>query len=154
MRRLVVEAVSDSEEETLRFGERLGAALRSRAVIGLVGPLGAGKTRIAQGIARGAGFDGRVRSPSFALLHVYRGRMPIRHLDLYRLDRLDAGTAGEWEEAMESDGLTLVEWSDRFDDFLPPGALEIELIPEGETRRRVRLQGELPGRAIGDWRLR
>ncbi len=154
MRRLIVEAVSDSEEDTLRFGERLGAALRSRAVVGLVGPLGAGKTRLVQGIARGAGYDGRVRSPTFALLHVYRGRLPIRHMDLYRLDALDEGTAGEWEEAMETDGLTLVEWSDRFDDILPDGAVEVELAPEGPSRRRITLRGWLPGKAIEDWRIR
>jgi tRNA threonylcarbamoyladenosine biosynthesis protein TsaE len=154
MRRLIVEAVSDSEEETMAFGERLGRALRSRAVVGLVGPLGAGKTRLVQGIVRGAGYDGRVRSPTFALLHEYRGRIPIRHIDLYRLDRLDEGTAGEWEEAMETDGLTLVEWSDRFEDFLPPGAVEVSLAPEGQTRRRIRLSTDLPGRAIDTWRLR
>jgi tRNA threonylcarbamoyladenosine biosynthesis protein TsaE len=154
MRRLIVEAVSDCEEDTVQFGERLGASLRSRAVVGLVGPLGAGKTRLVQGIARGAGYDGRVRSPTFALLHVYRGRLPIRHLDLYRLDALDDGTAGEWEEAMDTDGLTLVEWSDRFDDILPDGSLELELIPEGPSRRRIRLRGWLPGLAIADWRIR
>ena len=154
MRRLIVEAISDSEEETIRFGERLGAALRSRAVVGLIGPLGAGKTRLAQGIARGAGYHGRVRSPTFALLHLYRGCLPIRHIDLYRIDRLDEGTAGEWEESMEADGVTLVEWADRFRDLLPPGALEVELLPEGPTRRRIRLSGPMPGVAIGDWRFR
>jgi tRNA threonylcarbamoyladenosine biosynthesis protein TsaE len=153
MRRLVVEAVSDSEEETMRFGERLGRALRSRAVIGLIGPLGAGKTRLVQGIARGAGYDGRVRSPTFALLHVYRGRLPIRHIDLYRLEQLDEATAGEWEEAMETDGVTLVEWSDRFEDFLPPGAIEITLTPEGPSRRRIVLVTDAPGNSIRDWSL-
>lgn len=153
MRRLVVEAVSDSEEETMRFGERLGRALRSRAVVGLIGPLGAGKTRLVQGIARGAGYDGRVRSPTFALLHVYRGRLPIRHIDLYRLAQLDEATAGEWEEAMETDGVTLVEWSDRFEDFLPAGAIEITLMPEGPSRRRIVLTIDVPGGSIRDWSL-
>lgn len=153
MRRLIVEAVSESEEQTYRFGERLGSALRTRSVIGLVGPLGAGKTRLVQGIAKGAGYSGRVRSPSFALMHLYRGRVPIRHLDLYRLDRLDDGTAGEWEDAMETEGLTVVEWSDRIEGFLPPGALEIVIEPQGATRRRIRLTVLLPSCAIGDWRI-
>lgn len=153
MRRLVVEAVSDSEEETMRFGERLGRALRTRAVVGLIGPLGAGKTRLVQGIARGAGYDGRVRSPTFALLHVYSGRLPIRHIDLYRLEQLDEATAGEWEEAMETDGVTLVEWSDRFEDFLPTGAIEITLMPEGPSRRRIVLTIDAPGGSIRDWSL-
>lgn len=132
MRRLAVEAVSDSDQQTYLFGERLGAALRTRSVVGLIGPLGAGKTRLAQGIARGAGYGGRVRSPTFALMHLYRGRLPIRHLDLYRLDRLDEATAGEWEEAMETEGLTIVEWSDRIAGFLPAGAFEIVLELRGQ----------------------
>jgi len=153
MVRFLYEAISDSEEGTIRFGECLGRALRSRAVIGLVGPLGAGKTRMVQGIARGVGYGGRVRSPSFALLHVYRGRLTVRHFDLYRLETIDDGTAGEWEEAMEADGVSLVEWADRIPELLPEGAMIIRLAPEGIMRRRIRVDFDLPTRAIGDWSL-
>jgi len=153
-RRLLFEAFSDSEDETIRFGERLGASLRSRAVIGLTGPLGAGKTRMAQGIARGAGYSGRVRSPSFALMHLYRGRLPVRHFDFYRLDSIDEGTAGEWEEMLEQDGLSLIEWADRLPEIVPPDAITIDLEPRGESARRIRMRIPLPTGAIGDWRLR
>ncbi|MDM7913915.1 MAG: tRNA (adenosine(37)-N6)-threonylcarbamoyltransferase complex ATPase subunit type 1 TsaE [Candidatus Eisenbacteria bacterium] len=153
MRSLVVEVVTDSETETVRFGERLGAALRSRAVVGLVGPLGAGKTRLAQGIARGAGYAGRVRSPTFALLHLYRGPVPLRHFDLYRLDALDAGTAGEWEEAMDTEGISMVEWADRHPELLPEEAVWVTLEPRGESRRRVVVSMRLPNGSIGFWRL-
>ncbi|MBD3161326.1 MAG: tRNA (adenosine(37)-N6)-threonylcarbamoyltransferase complex ATPase subunit type 1 TsaE [Candidatus Eisenbacteria bacterium] len=154
MRRLLFEAVSESEEQTLDLGRRLGAALRTGTVVGLTGPLGAGKTRMIQGIARGAGYAGRVRSPTFALLHLYRGPVPLRHFDFYRLEGIDAGTAGEWEEEMEQEGLSLVEWADRLPDLLPEGAIWIELLPERETRRRITLRGRLPGRELGDWKLR
>jgi tRNA threonylcarbamoyladenosine biosynthesis protein TsaE len=153
MRSLLVEVFSRSEEETVRFGERLGAALRSGAVVGLTGPLGAGKTRLVQGIARGAGYSGRVRSPSFALLHIYRGRLPLRHFDLYRLESIDEGTAGEWEEAMESDGISLVEWADQIPDLIPQDAVRIDLRPVGEGDRILRLRAPLPTRAISHWRL-
>ncbi len=154
MRPLIVEAVSRSEEETVRFGERLGAALRSRSVIGLTGPLGAGKTRLAQGIARGAGYGGRVRSPSFALLHIYRGRLPLRHFDLYRLDSVDDGTAGEWEEAMEAEGISMIEWADRVPGLLPDDAVWIDLSVTSEWHRTIRLRVDLPTSSIGDWIFR
>jgi tRNA threonylcarbamoyladenosine biosynthesis protein TsaE len=154
MRPLIVEAVSRSEEQTVRFGERLGAALRSRSVIGLTGPLGAGKTRLAQGIARGAGYGGRVRSPSFALLHIYRGRLPLRHFDLYRLDSVDDGTAGEWEEAMEAEGISMIEWADRVPGLLPDNAIWIDLSATSEWHRTIRLRVGLPTSSIGDWIFR
>ncbi|MBM3286898.1 MAG: tRNA (adenosine(37)-N6)-threonylcarbamoyltransferase complex ATPase subunit type 1 TsaE [Candidatus Eisenbacteria bacterium] len=153
MRLLTLDAVSDSESQTLRFGERLGAALRSRAVIGLTGPLGAGKTRIVQGLARGIGYAGRVRSPSFTLLNVYRGKAPLRHLDLYRIDALDDGTAGEWEEAMEEEGFTAIEWADRMPDLLPAEAIWLDLQPESSGRRRIRLRLALPSPMLDVWRV-
>jgi tRNA threonylcarbamoyladenosine biosynthesis protein TsaE len=150
---LVVEAVSDSEEQTLAFGERLGASLRSMAVVGLTGPIGAGKTRLVQGIARGAGYAGRVRSPSFALLHLYRGSLTLRHYDFYRLDQIDSGTVGEWEEEMESEGVSLVEWADRFPEILPDTAIWIDLAAESPTRRRIALRLSLPTSCLNHWRL-
>jgi tRNA threonylcarbamoyladenosine biosynthesis protein TsaE len=154
MRSLFVEAISHSEEETVDFGERLGAALTSRSIVGLTGPLGAGKTRLVQGITRGAGYAGRVRSPSFALLHIYRGRMPIRHFDLYRLESVDDGTAGEWEEAMEEEGISLIEWADRVPGLVPDSAVWIELAPTGERDRTIRLRVALPTAALDAWRIR
>jgi tRNA threonylcarbamoyladenosine biosynthesis protein TsaE len=153
MTRLLFEAISDSEGETIGIGQRFGAALRSRAVVGLTGPLGAGKTRIVQGIARGSGYVGRVRSPTFALLHLYRGRLLVRHFDFYRLDSVDDGTAGEWEEEMDADGVSLIEWADRIPDLLPQGAIWIDLSPEGPYRRRIRIRVGLPSRALDHWRL-
>lgn len=154
MRTLALEAFSDSEAETVRFGERLGAGLRPRAVVGLTGSLGAGKTRLVAGMARGSGYSGRVRSPTFALMHVYRGRLPLRHFDLYRLDRLDPGTMGEWQEAMEEEGLSFVEWADRVPDLLPPDAVWIDLLPVAAERRRIRVVVPLEPPRIDVWRLR
>ena len=153
MRYLVVEVVSDSEEQTLGLGERLGSSLRSKAVVGLTGPIGAGKTRLVQGIARGAGYTGRVRSPSFALLHLYQGSLPLRHYDFYRLERIDNGTAGEWEEEMECEGISLVEWADRFPEILPDSAIWVGLEAESTTRRRITLRLGLPTRHLDHWRL-
>ncbi len=152
-RGLLLEKLSASEEETIRFGRGLGASLRSGAVVSLIGPLGAGKTRLAAGIARGAGYAGKVRSPTFALLNVYRGVMPVRHFDLYRLDALDPGTFGEWEEMFEEEGLSVIEWADRIPDLVPSDSIAIEIAPRGDSLRQIRLRVGLPTRAIGDWRL-
>jgi tRNA threonylcarbamoyladenosine biosynthesis protein TsaE len=150
---ITIDTFSTSEEETIRFGARLGAALRSRAVVGLTGPLGAGKTRLVQGIARGAGYAGRVRSPTFALLQIYRGPIPLRHFDFYRIESLDDGTAGEWEDLMAEEGLSLIEWADRFAEILPEGSIAIDVLPVDEHARRIRVRWDPLFSVIGDWRM-
>lgn len=127
---------SPGEEATIRFGVMLGRALIGPAWIGLCGPLGAGKTRLAAGVARGLGFTGRVRSPSYVLEHRYQGRRPILHLDLYRLTADDEDLRAGWEE--DPDVVVLVEWAERV-TAPPPGAILVRLVPEGETCRLILL---------------
>ena len=86
-------------------------------------------------------------------MHLYRGAVPLRHYDFYRLSVIDDGTAGEWEEDMDDDGLSLIEWADRFPEILPDTALWIDLIPEGATRRRIVLKLQLPTHHLDHWRL-
>jgi tRNA threonylcarbamoyladenosine biosynthesis protein TsaE len=105
-------------------------------------------------MARGSGYSGRVRSPTFALMHVYRGRLSLRHFDLYRLENLDPGTMGEWQEAMEQEGLSFVEWADRVPGLLPPDALMIDLLPVAAERRRIRVEMPLEPPRIDVWRIR
>ncbi|NLG84040.1 MAG: tRNA (adenosine(37)-N6)-threonylcarbamoyltransferase complex ATPase subunit type 1 TsaE [Firmicutes bacterium] len=99
---------SGSPAETVLFGCRLGRLLACGDVVFLHGPLGAGKTRLVEGIARGLGAAG-VRSPSFTLLHSYRGRLPVYHADLYRLTDPDEAAALNLSE-VTADGVLLVEW--------------------------------------------
>lgn len=136
-----------SEHETRELGRRLSALLRPGDVVLLVGELGAGKTCLAQGVARGLGVGERVTSPTFTLLREYRGRMPLYHLDAYRLE-------GPWdlfelgmEEYLESEGVLLVEWGDRAGDFFGPDTLEVEIcFGEAEDERVVRFKA-----ASDDW---
>jgi tRNA threonylcarbamoyladenosine biosynthesis protein TsaE len=130
---------STGEEETLRFGAMLGRALSGPAWLGLSGPLGAGKTRFAAGVAQGLGFSGRVRSPSYVLEHRYRARRPILHLDLYRLEEDDEDLRAGWEEA--ADAVVLVEWAERV-AVRPRGAIGVRLEPDGETARWIELTWE------------
>jgi tRNA threonylcarbamoyladenosine biosynthesis protein TsaE len=130
--------ISRSPAETEAFGERLGRAARPGDVFGLTGPLGAGKTALARGLARGLGFAGRVPSPTFALVHTHAGgRLPWHHLDLYRLETTDEIIAAGLEEFFApADAVTVVEWFDRWTGPAPAGLHRIHLEPlDGDDRR-------------------
>ena len=131
---------SHSPEETLSFGDSLGKALRPGDVLALIGDLGAGKTWLTKGIARGLGVPiEQVTSPTFVLMHVYEGRLRLAHFDAYRLrggrDMIDLGA----EEMFFGQGASVVEWADRVADALPADRLVIEMEVGGETERRMRL---------------
>jgi len=133
--------VTDSEVETLALAERIAAELRPGDVIALCGDLGAGKTRFVAGAARGLGYAGRVRSPTFTLLNVYAGRCPIYHFDLYRWDpRRSGDEVDEWREWMEGAGVSFIEWAARLGRDLPARALGVHLAHAGGTRRSLRLR--------------
>jgi tRNA threonylcarbamoyladenosine biosynthesis protein TsaE len=114
---------SASPEETGRLGAALAPALAPGDVLLLSGPLGAGKTCFVAGLAAGLGAAGRVRSPSFTLVNEYAGRVPLFHLDLYRLAGADAETLG-LEEALER-GVLAVEWGEKLPAHLRAGALTL-----------------------------
>ena len=100
-----------SEEETVSLGRALALALVPPVWVGLTGPLGAGKTRLVQGIADGLHYPGRVRSPTFVLENRYAASVPIVHQDLYRLSDVDEEILAGWEENV--DAIVLVEWAER-----------------------------------------
>ena len=130
---------TSSSLETEDLGERLGRACRGGEIIALVGPLGAGKTCLVRGLARGLGVsDQCAASPTFALIHEYRGRMPVVHVDLYRLDAEAANRLG-LEEYLESPAVTVIEWADKIPTLLPRDHLRIELEHRGDERRQITL---------------
>ena len=130
---------TSSPTETEALGERLGQACRGGEIIAVIGPLGAGKTCLTRGFARGLGVsDGMTTSPTFALIHEYRGRLPLVHVDLYRLDAEAAGNLG-LEEYLESSAVTVIEWADKIRAQLPRDYLRIELEHHGGDRRRITL---------------
>jgi len=114
---------SSSPEETARLGAALAPALAPGDVLLLTGPLGAGKTCFVTGVAAGLGSTGRVRSPSFTLVNEYAGRLPLFHLDLYRLDGGEAEALG-LEEPLER-GALVVEWGEKLPAHLRAGALTL-----------------------------
>jgi tRNA threonylcarbamoyladenosine biosynthesis protein TsaE len=107
--------ISHSPAETEALGESWGRQARSGLVIGLSGDLGAGKTRLVKGLARGLGIRARIQSPTFALVNIYRGgRLTLFHLDLYRLETPDQIAAAGLEEYFQPAGVTVIEWADRW----------------------------------------
>ena len=131
---------SGSESDTRRFGEQLAGALPDGSVVGLSGPLGAGKTRLVQGIAAASGVNvSEVVSPTYVVLHEYHGRRPIFHFDLYRLKDDDEFLELGAEEYFEQPGISLLEWADRFEQCLPGDRLDVHMAVVSSTDREIRL---------------
>ena len=136
------ELLTGSPEETEQAGERLGRSLLPGDVLLLAGDLGAGKTTLVRGLARGLGVEGAVQSPTFQLVRVHAGAIPLGHVDLYRLDSdADLGELG-LDELLE-EGVVVVEWGSRL--LTPPaGSGRLDIEPIGTHARRLTLNG--PGR--------
>lgn len=126
---MTIQFLSSSLATTLEVGKELGSFSEPGDVICLGGELGSGKTTLAQAIAEGAGVDEReyVNSPTFAVLHEYGGRIPIYHMDFYRLGSSEDVLALGLDEYLYGDGLALIEWFERAEDVLPESALVVHL---------------------------
>lgn len=110
----VAELISQSPAETESLGEAWGRAAQHGLVIALSGDLGAGKTQLVRGIARGLGCTARVHSPTFTLVNVYEGgRLPLFHLDLYRLETPEQIHSAGVDEYLQPDGVAVIEWAER-----------------------------------------
>ncbi len=139
----------DSEQETERLGRALAEVCEPDCVIGLTGPLGAGKTRLVRAVAESLGVDpGAIASPTFVLIHEYEGRIPVYHFDAYRLkspqEFEDLGVADYWRAG----GVCLVEWADRVRALLPADAWQIRIEPLEPTRRRVEIAFPAPAAVL------
>jgi tRNA threonylcarbamoyladenosine biosynthesis protein TsaE len=129
-----------SEADTRRLGEAIGAVALPGLVIALVGPLGAGKTRLVRALADGNGVRNQiVNSPTFVLVQEYQGRLPIYHLDTYRLRSLNEFIELGAEEYLQAEGVCCIEWADRVSDVLPADVLRIEIAVLGDCERDFRL---------------
>jgi tRNA threonylcarbamoyladenosine biosynthesis protein TsaE len=134
-----IELRSETADETRAVGEAFAALLRPRDAVILTGELGAGKTTLVQGVARGLDVHDHVASPTFMLVREYRGRLDIAHVDVYRLDRIQDVVDLGLEELGGGDAVLLVEWGDVVEEILPADHVTIELTAAeaGEDRRIV-----------------
>ncbi|MCZ6614550.1 MAG: tRNA (adenosine(37)-N6)-threonylcarbamoyltransferase complex ATPase subunit type 1 TsaE [Chloroflexi bacterium] len=126
-----------SPEQTQALGQRLGQAAMPNHLFLLAGELGAGKTCLTQGIARGLGIDSHVRSPTFVLATEHRGRLMLYHIDLYRLDQLHEVQDLGLDEYIEGGGVCVVEWADKAMPVFPAEHLMIEMEHTGDESRSL-----------------
>jgi tRNA threonylcarbamoyladenosine biosynthesis protein TsaE len=126
-------------EETRTLGRALGRAVTPGTVLALIGPLGAGKTQLAKGVADGLEVKSVVNSPTFILMNEHAGRLRLYHIDAYRLGDPEEAVAAGLLDERQVDGVTVIEWADRLDGWLPADRLEIELLPgPTDTERLLR----------------
>jgi tRNA threonylcarbamoyladenosine biosynthesis protein TsaE len=142
--------VTRSTDETLALARSVGELLRPGDVVSLAGDLGTGKTVFARGVARALGVPDPIVSPSFTIVREYEGRLPVVHVDVYRIDTIQELHDLGFEEVVRDDAVTLVEWGDVIDGMLPSDRLDVRLVAGVDDDARV-IEIEGHGRS---WRAR
>jgi len=135
-----------SEEETIALGERIAKELPPKHVVLLIGELGAGKTTLAKGIIKGLGVAApdEVSSPTFTLIHEYGSEGRAYHIDLYRLDEPREVTTLGLQDIFDRQAIVLIEWGERFPQFLPAQRTEIRIRATHEQEREIEVENNSP----------
>lgn len=136
-----MQIISHSVAETHAIGAKLAEQLQPGDVLLLLGDMGAGKSELTRGIARGLGVTGYVTSPTFTILQVHDdGRMPLYHFDWYRLADAEELYELSMDEYLYGDGVSVIEWPSRAEEVIPDSYLEVELQPAGDEERTIALR--------------
>ncbi len=130
--------VTKTRKETQDLAYRLGEIVKANTLITLSGDLGAGKTTFTQGLARGLGIDKKVTSPTFTIMKEYMGRLPLYHIDAYRLENITQDLG--FDEYIESDGVCVIEWANFIEYVLPEELLNIEFTINDDDSRTLKLK--------------
>ena len=148
---------SPHEDCTHRLGFKLGTLLHPGDILTLQGDLGAGKTLLTGGVARGLGIPPEIpiTSPTFTFINEYEGRLHLYHLDLYRLSDPEELETLPWKEALFGKGVAVIEWPERLGDELPEERMEIRILVTGDTTRTLifRALGEALEARLEAWRV-
>ncbi|MBI3460360.1 tRNA (adenosine(37)-N6)-threonylcarbamoyltransferase complex ATPase subunit type 1 TsaE [Candidatus Acetothermia bacterium] len=134
------ELLSQSAEETRRIGQALAQQLKPGDCLVLIGNLGAGKTTLVQGLAEGLGISESVVSPTFTLMREYQGRLPLYHVDAYRIKHLDELREIGLEDTMLAEGIVAIEWGEKAQELLPSGCIEISIDLLSDQYRKIRIR--------------
>ena len=133
----VTKHISKSPEETMKVAEEFAALLMPGDVIALKGEIGSGKTTFVQGLAKGLGVSDTINSPTFMLINEFDGRLPLYHFDFYRINSQREVLNLGLEHYFYGEGVTVVEWADRFPQFIPEEATNIEFGSQSERVREI-----------------
>ena len=136
---LTITLLSQSPEDTIEIGRILGTSLHEGDVVLLDGELGCGKTCITQGLILGMGSDDFARSPTFVIVAEYKGKFPIYHMDLYRLDNLSIHDDHSLDELIYGEGVSIIEWPGRSKDLFPDESILIEFKRLDEYSRVLKI---------------
>jgi len=139
-----IDLVTRDADETRKSAAAVAELLVPGDVVSLAGELGAGKTAFVQGAARALGVEEPVASPTFVLVREYRGEMPIYHVDVYRLDRLQEVHDLGFEDFLDPGGVVFVEWGDAIEALLPDSHLRVELTTGEDRTRLIRVSARGP----------
>lgn len=131
--------VTDSPQKTKALAEMIGRAVSPGTLITLSGDLGAGKTTFTQGLAKGLDIDRKVTSPTFTIMKEYKGRLPLYHIDAYRLENITQDLG--FEDYIDGDGVCVIEWANFIEYVLPEQLLNIEFTINDDDSRTLTLQG-------------
>jgi tRNA threonylcarbamoyladenosine biosynthesis protein TsaE len=135
----VLTFITHSPEETIKLGEKIGSKLVKGDVIAMQGTLAAGKTTITKGIAKALGIDDTITSPTFCLISEYYGKMPLYHMDVYRLeggeDFVNLGT----DDMLYGDGVSIIEWSEKIMSELPKKTIILKITPKDDGSRIIEI---------------
>lgn len=132
--------VTNTVDETIDIGIKLGRALRPGDVVCLDGDLGSGKTHLTKGIALGLGIRDHITSPTFNIVNEYDGRLKFYHFDVYRVNDPDEIAAIGFDEYIFSDAASVIEWADYIRELIPEEHIQIQITKESETRRNISIQ--------------
>ena len=125
-----------SREQTIQLGQKIGSKLQKGDILAMQGTLAAGKTTITKGIALALGIKEDITSPTFCLISEYEGKMPLYHMDVYRLDGTEDFINLGVDDMLYGNGVCIIEWSEKIMDELPKNTIIIRLEPVGNTDER------------------
>ena len=137
----MLEYITQNENETELAGERFAASLPDGAVVAMYGDLGAGKTAIVRGMARGMGIPCRVSSPTFTIVNEYLGERVLIHIDMYRLSDADELFDIGWEDYLDRGGVCAVEWSENVPDAFDGSEIRVSIEKCSDNARKITIEG-------------
>jgi tRNA threonylcarbamoyladenosine biosynthesis protein TsaE len=126
-----------NSKATIELGQKLGALLIKGSIVGFFGNLGSGKTTMIKGVTQGLGVKELVKSPSFVVVTEYQGKLPVYHIDLYRIIKLNELTEIGFEQYLYGDGVSLIEWADRAENLLPENTIKVNIEIINQNQRRI-----------------
>ena len=136
----MITLTTKTAEETIALGKKIGNLLRKGDVIAMQGTLAAGKTTITKGIARALDISDTITSPTFCLISEYYGKMPLYHMDVYRLDGNEDFENLGTDDMLYGDGVSIIEWSEKIMDLLPKNTIVLKITPQEDSTRKIEIE--------------